>query len=199
MDFELYKTSRDFSLEYGTVLGIIWFITFFTVLNGMVGGNVLLMLFGMGFMGVCVLMPFYLAWRYKQHMKAGERVPMSIAWLFTALMFFYAAVLAGVGEYLYFQYIDKGRAVEYFTQFLSSPETEAQYKMIGATGLLEQSKAALAELATLSPLDLTLNLFANNLFISLLLSIPVAIVAHHKSRSIKPLFDALNLPNDKQS
>ena len=31
MDFELYKTSRDFSLEYGTVLGIIWFITFFTV------------------------------------------------------------------------------------------------------------------------------------------------------------------------
>ena len=186
-------------MEYGTSLGIIWLITFFTCMNGMVGGNALLMLFGMGFMGICALMPFYLAWRYKQHLKVGDRVPMSIAWLFTALMFFYAAIIAGVGEYLYFQYYDKGRAVEFFMQFLSSPETEAQYKTIGASDILEQSRTALTELANLSPLDLTLNLFANNLFISLLLSIPVAIVAHHKSRSIKPIFDALNLPNDKQS
>jgi len=159
----------------------------------------LLMLFGMGFMGVCALMPFYLAWRYKQHLRAGDRVPLSIAWLFTALMFFYAAILSGVGEYLYFQYIDKGRAVEFFMQFLSSPETEAQYKMIGATDILEQSRTALTELAALSPLDLTLNLFANNLFIALLFSIPVAMVAHRKSRDMKPLADALGSRNNNLS
>ena len=38
MDFELYKISREFSLEYGTILGIIWLITFFTCMNGMMGG-----------------------------------------------------------------------------------------------------------------------------------------------------------------
>ena len=199
MDFELYKISRDFSLEYGTVLGIIWLITFFTCMNGMIGGNPLLTLFGMGFMGICALMPFYLAWRYKQHLKVGDRVPMSIAWLFTALMFFYAAIIAGVGEYLYFQYYDKGRAVEFFMQFLSSPETEAQYKTIGASDILEQSRTALTELANLSPLDLTLNLFANNLFIALLLSIPVAMVAHRKCRDIRPIAKALNDRNSNLS
>ncbi len=199
MDFELYKISREFSLEYGTILGIIWLITFFTCMNGMMGGGALLMLFGMGFMGINALMPFYLAWRYKQHLKPGDRVPMGIAWLFSALMFFYASIIAGVGEYIYFQYIDKGRAMEYFMQFLSSPETEAQYKTIGASELLEQSKAALAELANLTPLDLTLNIFANNLFIALLLSLPVAFVAHRKCHDIRLSVNELNRHNNNPS
>ena len=198
-DFELYKISRDFSLEYGTILGIIWFITFFTCVNGLVGGNVLLMLIGMSFMGITALMPIYLAWRYKQHLKAGERVPMSIAWLFVALMFFYAAVLTGVGEYLYFQYYDKGRVVEFFMRFLASPETEAQYKTIGASDFLQQSREGLAELASLSPLDLTLNLFANNLFFSLLYSFPVALVAHRKCRDLKQWANSLNNRNSNPS
>ena len=199
MDFELYKISREFSLEYGTILGIMWLITFFTCMNGMMGGGALLMLFGMGFMGISALMPFYLAWRYKQHLKPGDRVPMGIAWLFSALMFFYASIIAGVGEYIYFQYIDKGRAMEYFMQFLSSPETEAQYKIIGASELLEQSKTALAELANLTPLDLTLNIFANNLFIALLLSLPVAFVAHRKCHDIRLSVNELNRHNNNPS
>ena len=199
MDFELYKISREFSLEYGTILGIIWLITFFTCMNGMMGGGALLMLFGMGFMGISALMPFYLAWRYKQHLKPGDRVPMGIAWLFSALMFFYASIIAGVGEYIYFQYIDKGRAMEYFMQFLSSPETEAQYKIIGASELLEQSKTALAELANLTPLDLTLNIFANSLFIALLLSLPVAFVAHRKCHDIRLSVNELNRHNNNPS
>ena len=199
MDFELYKISREFSLEYGTIVGIIWLITFFTCMNGMMGGGALLMLFGMGFMGISALMPFYLAWRYKQHLKPGDRVPMGIAWLFSALMFFYASIIAGVGEYIYFQYIDKGRAMEYFMQFLSSPETEAQYKTIGASELLEQSKTALAELANLTPLDLTLNIFANNLFIALLLSLPVAFVAHRKCHDIRLSVNELNRHNNNPS
>ena len=186
-------------MEYGTILGIIWLITFFTCMNGMMGGGALLMLFGMGFMGISALMPFYLAWRYKQHLKPGDRVPMGIAWLFSALMFFYASIIAGVGEYIYFQYIDKGRAMEYFMQFLSSPETEAQYKTIGASELLEQSKAALAELANLTPLDLTLNIFANNLFIALLLSLPVAFVAHRKCHDIRLSVNELNRHNNNPS
>ena len=165
----------------------------------MMGGGALLMLFGMGFMGISALMPFYLAWRYKQHLKPGDRVPMGIAWLFSALMFFYASIIAGVGEYIYFQYIDKGRAMEYFMQFLSSPETEAQYKTIGASELLEQSKAALAELANLTPLDLTLNIFANNLFIALLLSLPVAFVAHRKCHDIRLSVNELNRHNNNPS
>lgn len=181
MDLELFKTTRDFAIEYGTALGLIWLATFITFMGGMTGGNILMMMFSMGFMGVTALMPIYLAWRYKQHLlRSGDRVPFGIAWIFTILMFFYASVIAGVGEFLYFQYIDQGRAIDFFMRFLSSPDTEAQYQMMGASDFLEKSRMQLQELAFLSPLDITLNLFVNNIFISLLYSLPVAAVAHRK-------------------
>jgi hypothetical protein len=97
-------------------------------------------------------------------------------------MFFYASVLTAAGEFVYFQYLDQGKAIDFFMRFLSSPETEAQYKMIGATDILEQSRIELQQLASLTPFDITLNLFVNNIFFSMLYSLPVAAIAHRKSR-----------------
>ena len=185
MDLELFKTTRDFAIESGTVLGVIWIATFFTFMSGITGGNILLMMFSMGFMGLTVIFPIYLAWRYKQHLnKAGDRVPFGIAWLFTILMFFYASVITGAGEFLYFQYMDQGKFLDFFMRFLSSPETEAQYQMMGASDFLEKSRVQLQELVNLTPLDITLNLFVNNIFVSLLYSPIVATVAHRKCRML---------------
>lgn len=181
MDIEIFKTTRDFAIEYGTVLGIIWIATFCTMMSGMTGGNLLMMMFAMGLMGITVLMPLYLAWRYKQHLRSGDRVSWGIAWAFAILMFFYASVLTAVGEFVYFQYLDQGKAIDFFMRFLASPETEAQYKMIGASDLLEQSRMELQQLASLTPFDITLNLFVNNIFLSMLYSLPVAAIAHRKS------------------
>ncbi len=180
MDLELFKTTRDFAIEYGTALGVIWIATFLTFIGGFTGGNFLMMMFSMGFMGVTALLPFYLAWRYKQHLRPGDRVSFGMAWLFAILMFFYASVLAGVGEFIYFQYMDQGKAFDFFMRVLSSPETEAQYKTIGASDFLAQSRLELQQLASLTPLDIALNMFANNIFFSLLYSLPVAAVAHRK-------------------
>ncbi|MCR5315312.1 MAG: DUF4199 domain-containing protein [Bacteroidaceae bacterium] len=186
MDLDLFKTTRDFAIEYGTVLGVIWLATFFTLMSGMTGGNILMMMLSMGLMGITLLMPLYLAWRYKQHLKSGDRVSMGMAWAFAILMFFYASVMTGAGEFVYFQYMDQGKFLDFFMNFLASPETEAQYKMIGATEFLEQSRMQLQELANLTPLDITLNLFVNNIFLSLLYSIPVAAVAHRKCHLVNP-------------
>lgn len=186
MDIELFKTTRDFAIEYGTVLGLIWLATFASFIGGMTGGNVLMMMMSMGFMGITMLMPLYLAWRYKQHLKSGDRVSMGMAWIFASLMFFYACVITGVGEFIYFQYMDQGRTLDLFMRLLSSPETEAQYEMMGASDFLAKSRMELQELANLTPLDITLNLFVNNIFFSLLYSLPVAAVAHRKCRLINP-------------
>ena len=61
MDLDLFKTTRDFAIEYGTVLGVIWLATFFTLMSGMTGGNILMMMLSMGLMGITLLMPLYLA------------------------------------------------------------------------------------------------------------------------------------------
>ena len=82
--------------------------------------------------------------------------------------------------------MDQGRTLDLFMRLLSSPETEAQYEMMGASDFLAKSRMELQELANLTPLDITLNLFVNNFFFSLLYSLPVAAVAHRKCRLINP-------------
>lgn len=56
---------------------------------------------------------------------------------------------------------------------------------MGASDILNQSKIQLKVMASLSPLDMALNLFANNILISIVFSFPVAFVAHRKYRDMK--------------
>jgi len=186
MDFNLIKTTRDFSVEYGTFLGIVWLATFLIFVTTMTGGNIFMMMMAMFCMTLTVIMPFYLAWRYKQHLlKPGDQVSWGTAWLFAILMFLYASIFTGVGQFLYFNYIDRGQLIDFFSSVLSAPETQRQYELIGATDLLEQTKDQLALLAQLSPFDIAISMFGNNITISIMLSIPVAFMAHRKCRDMK--------------
>ena len=192
MDIELLKTSRDFSIEYGTFLGIIWLITFGAFVKGMTDMNLLVLIFAMMMMVITLFAPFYFAWRYKQHLKPGKQVSISMAWMFAAFMFLYASLLTGAGEFLYFSFLDKGQLIETFQQVLNAPETAAQHKAIGTIDMLEQGKQQLQIIAELTPMEIAANLFANNIFVSLILSFPVALVAHRPSHDIGSLLDKLD-------
>lgn len=186
MDFELYRTTKEFCAEYGTFTGIVWSITFLLCTEGLTGNNILYLMLGMGLLLICLITPFYFAWRYKQHLTTpGDRVPMGMAFFFAIFMLVYACIITGVAQFLYFNFIDKGRLLEYFQATMSNPEVINQYKQIGAAEILEQSRTQLQEIANLSPLELTLNLFANSILGSVVLSIPVAFVAHKKCTDMK--------------
>ncbi len=186
MDIELYKTTRRFSVEYGTLLGIFWSATFLILTEGLTENNPFVIMLGMFMMGLSIFLPFYFAWRYKQHLTTpSDRVSFGMAWGFSAMMFLYASFITGVTEFLFFKFIDKGQLFAYFQQTLSAPEIIKQYKEMGASDILNQSKIQLKVMASLSPLDMALNLFANNILISIVFSFPVAFVAHRKYRDMK--------------
>ncbi len=186
MDFELYRTTKEFCAEYGAIIGIAWSATFILFTEGLIGNNILYLTLAMGMTLICLAMPFYLAWRYKQHLTTpGDRVPVGIAFFFAIFMLIYACTITGVAQFLYFNFFDKGRLIEYFQATLSNPEVINQYKQLGAADILEQSRTQLQEVASLSPLELTLNLLANSILGSIVLSIPVAFVAHKKCTDMK--------------
>ncbi len=192
MDFELYKTTRDFSTEYGTFIGLTWSATFIAFSEGMVTGNAMMMMAGMFLLGVGIGMPVYCAWRYKQHLqRPGDRVSWGMAWVFAYFTLIYASLLTGVAQFVYFNFFDKGRLMDYVQTIFASREMAEQYRMIGATDMLEQIKAEMTAVAGLTPVELALNLFANNILYSIILSVPVAIVAHRKCTDIKAKLDQM--------
>jgi len=186
MDFELYKTTRDFSTEYGTFTGLVWSAAFLAFTEGMVNSNFLTLTAGMCLTCLGLVLPVYLAWRYKQHLTApGDRVSWGMAWTFACFTLIYASTVTGVAQFIYFNFIDKGRLIEFLQTIMSSKEVIGQYTRIGAADILEQSREQLALIAGLSPIELALNLYANSIMGSIILSIPVAFVAHRKCRDMK--------------
>lgn len=173
--------SQGFAIEYGTILGIAWLIAFGFVVGGMITGNLFYSMIGFGWIGLSVLIPFYLAWRFKQHLNEGERVSTFAAWIFAFLLFVYACFFTAVGHLIYFTYIDGGRLLEAFQSLLSAPEVESQYTTIGAADMLETARSQLQVIQGLTPMEISLALFENNVFFSLLLTIPVAFIAHRKA------------------
>ena len=108
-----------------------------------------------------------------------------MAWTFACFTLIYASTVTGVAQFIYFNFIDKGRLIEFLQTVMSSKEVIDQYTRIGAADILEQSREQLALIAGLSPIELVLNLYANSIMGSIILSIPVAFVAHRKCRDMK--------------
>lgn len=184
MNSEHYKMVQGFAVEYGTILGLSWLITFGLMIAGMLTNGLFYLAAGFVSMGVTLILPFYLAWRFKQHLDTGERVSFFLAWMLAFLMFLYACIFAGAGEFVYFTYMDHGRLMRVFQEVLFAPEVEAQYRAAGANDMLDIARIQFDMMRNMTPMQLTLILFENNIFVSMILSLPVAFVAHLKAKEI---------------
>lgn len=182
MNYEHYKMARGFATEYGTFLGIEWSFVFVSFVMTMTHESLLGSFTCMFLFGLAPIFALYFAWRFKQKLEVGERVSYGIALLFSSFMFLYAALLSGVVEFLYFRYLDEGQLFAAFRKALTMPEIVEQYKAMGCEEVLETSKMQLDEIEQLSPFDLALNIFANNVLFSFILSFFVAVVAHMKKK-----------------
>lgn len=195
---EHIRLSREFSREYGTFLGIAWVVTFLLFVVGLVANNFIASMLGSMLMIASPIFALYLSWRFKQLLEAGDNVSWGIAWVFVSFTLLYANFLLGAAAYVYFQFFDEGRVCEAFYAMLTHPDIIAQYKQMGMSDILENSKAQLDIVAQLSPFDLAMNLFADNLIFSFFLGIPMLIIAHRKSRNIKKEVEKLQNKNDEQ-
>lgn len=182
MNYEHYKMARSFATEYGTFLGIEWSIVFVSFVMAITQESLIGPFACMFLFGLAPIFALYFAWRFKQKLDVGEQFSYGIAWIFSAFMFLYASLLSGVVEFVYFQYLDEGQLFGAFQKALNMPEMVEQYKAMGCEELLETTRMQLGELEMLSPLDLTLNIFGNNIFFSFILSFLVAVVAHMKKK-----------------
>lgn len=181
-NFEQYKMARAFAREYGVFLGISWCATFCFMVYGMSHFDTPTTLIGIF---LYILLPFiacYLSWRFKQHLPAGEQVSTAIAFMFAFFMLINACIITAVIEFCYFKFFDGGEIIASMKALVTADDIVRQYKAMGMSQMLETMNESLDMFAGLSPFDITVYLFSNNIFTSFFLIFPTAYLAHRKSK-----------------
>ena len=170
--------AKSFAAEYGTFLGAGWLVTFFLLIYGMNSLNAEIELAGFILLLIQPLFAIYLAWRFKQHIATGHRATWGQATLFAAGMFGCACTLSSVVEYLFFRFIDKDRTVTTIVNMLKDPNIQMQAKAMG----IRQDMETIMELySAMTPLDITVMLMSESIFIALILMLPTVYMAQRTS------------------
>ena len=104
------------AMLYGAYLGVFWIVgaVFFPL--GLT--NPFLFLLFIGF----VLCGPFIAYRYARTYRngvCGGSISFSHAWVFTVLMYMFAALLAAAAHYVYFRFIDQGYIVSTYSRLMN--------------------------------------------------------------------------------
>lgn len=170
---------QRYAMQFGAYLGIYWIAgaAFFPL--GMT--YPLLLLLFMGFVLGGPFVGYYYARNYRNQ-ACGGSIGFLHAWTFTVLMYVYAALLAAAAHYIYFRFIDQGFIVNTYTDMVEQFFRQDASLTGGMEAYREQMEQACEQLASLTPIDITMQLFTNNIFWGALLAIPTALFAMRKQK-----------------
>ena len=169
-------TLQESAMRYGTLMGIFWTLKFVLFPAGM-GMPVLLMAFFL----LTLIVPvagFFFVRQYRDRECEGV-LNFSRAFLFTSFMYMFAALFTAVAHYIYFRYIDHGMIIATYQDMLSTMD---QVTTDGMKESIDQFQQALDAIATLSPLEITVQLLTQNIFNCTMLAIPTALLVMRKKK-----------------
>ena len=175
---EKKTTLQQVAMQYGTLMGIFWTLKFALFPMGMHTPALLVAFFILTFIGVPVL-GFRFAKQYRNRECQGA-ISFSKAFLFTAFMYFFAAIFTTIAHYIYFRYMDNGLIVTTYQDMLTQMTDVASTDEMKAS--LDQFQQALDIISGLSPLEICIQLITQNIFYCTLLAIPTALLVMRKPK-----------------
>ena len=165
-------------MRYGTVMGIFWTLKFVLFPLGMQSPLLL-----MAFFLLTLIVPvagFFLVRQYRDR-ECGGVLSFSRAFLFTSFMYLFAALFATIAHYVYFRYIDGGLIVNTYQDMLTQMEAIATADMKAS---LDQFQQALDIIASLSPLEISIQLITQNVFYCTLIALPTALLVKRNPQNV---------------
>lgn len=165
-------------MRYGTLMGIFWTLKFVFFPLGMQTP-----LFLMAFFLLTLIVPvvgFFFARQYRDR-ECGGVINFSRAFLFTSFMYLFATLFATIAHYIYFQYMDHGLIVNTYQGMLDQMGAVATSEMKAS---LDQFQQALDIIASLSPVEICIQLITQNVFYCTLIALPTALLVMRKPKTI---------------
>ena len=172
---------QQYAMYFGTYMGIYWILKF--ILFPL---SFKIPFLSFLFVGLTLGVPFmgYYYLKIYRDKACGGIISFRKAFAFTFLVYMFAAMLAAVAHFIYFQFIDHGAiylAME--TQIkvlLEVNEGSADYNSLEDT-----FKEALDYMAGLTPTDITLDNLSRNTFLGIILAIPTALIGQRNTKKEK--------------
>ena len=159
------------AMIYGTSMGIFWILKFMLIpfIFAMPFTSLL-------FLGLTAAVPFlgyFFVRQYRNRYCVNGRIGFVPAWIFSILMYAFAALLVSVAHYIFFRYVDGGDMVANYTAILE----ELQHTAPEMKEVVTQYKEATELVAAMAPIEMTIQLLLNNLFYGMILALPTAFIA----------------------
>lgn len=171
------RNFQEDAMKYGTLMGIFWTLKFFLFPMGM--ENPLLL---MTFFLLTLIVPvagFFFTRQYRDRECQGF-ISFPKAFLFTSFMYLFAAMFATIAHYIYFRYMDNGYIVQCYQDMLNQISAGATGEMKAS---FDQFQQALDIIASLSPLDISLQLITQNVFYCTLIALPTALLVKRNPKT----------------
>ena len=158
---------KAFARIDGAMLAVVWIGSFACYVAGMATP-----FYGMVAMVLMLSTPFFVGIRLGKFRDVGlgGLISMRRGWAYSVYVFFYAAVLLALAQYVYFAYIDQGYLMMAFTQALSTPEAK---QMIENAGMQQAIKESLQSMGELRPIDYALNVLTVNILLGIVVGLPI--------------------------
>ena len=169
------KSIARYAMEYGVYFGIYLIVKFALTtfsLNNFVANFVSEVLL--------IANPFILYYIMRHYKKQdGGNVRFSQLWMFGIFLFFFASLLSGVAEYVYYRYINPTYIEMQMAAVLDLIEKMTQAQ---DSEMLQVMRDGLAKGGAPSPIEMVFQTIWANVFFGSLLSIIIALIVSRKKK-----------------
>ena len=168
---------KAFARVDGALLAAIWVASFACYVAGISNP-----LYGILALVLMLATPFFVCRRLGKFRDEGRSgvISMKRGWAYSAYVFFYAAVLLALAQYVYFAYIDQGYLLMTLTKMVSSPEAKQALEQYGLQQTMNEN---LEMMSQMRPIDYAVNVLTVNIFIGIVLGLPIGAVMQRKVAS----------------
>jgi len=171
-----YTQLKAFARIDGALLSAIWIASFAAYITGL--GNSLLMMIGMAMAVSSLIFAAGRTRRFRDKALNGT-ISFGRAYVYVILMFFYAAILFAVAQFVYFQFIDNGYLIGKIIEMMNM---EPNKQMIEAYGMTEAVNESIELMAKTRPIDYALNYLTTNIIIGMISGLPIAALTQRKQQ-----------------
>ena len=162
------------AMMYGTAMGVFWILKF--VLVPLIFTFPFTSLMFLGLTAAVPFLGYFFVRQYRNRYCLNGQIGFMQAWMFSLLMYTFAALLVSVAHYVFFRYIDGGSMLATYNSMLD----ELQNVTPEMNDLVTQYRQAVDLIAAMSPIELTIQLVLNNIFYGMMLSLPTAFIVSLK-------------------
>lgn len=154
-----------YAMHFGTYMGVFWIAKFILLPTGL-NNSILLFVFLL----LTIAVPF-VGYRYARSFRdnvCGGTISFIQSWIFLFFMYLFASLLTAVVHYIYFRFFDNGLFIDTYAANMEELKT---IPALSETVNLSSYEAAIKIVRALSPIELTMQLFTNNMFWSSIIAL----------------------------